>query len=107
MTLSTIKLSGDVDFSRKAEIENLLAKANSVDVAVIDCSDTSYLDSSGLSCLAALKKHMHENGTAAVVRIAGANNSLRRIFEICGLDKTFELYDSLAEAQAGKLPQAS
>ena|SRR5438270_1853196 len=105
MTLSTIRLAGDIDFSRKVEIELLLAKANYVDVAVIDCTDAAYLDSSGMSCLAALKKRMQENGTAAVLRIAGANDSLRRVFQICGLDKMFELYDSLAEAQDGKLPQ--
>lgn len=107
MTLSTIKLAGDLDFSRKTEIENLLAKANYVDVAVIDLSDASYLDSSCLSCLAVLKKRMAENGTAAILRVAGANGSLRRIFHICGLDQSFELYDSLEEAQNGKLPQAS
>jgi len=42
---------------------------------------------------------MHENGTAAVLRIAGASESVRRILQICGLDKTFEIYASLAEAQ--------
>jgi len=107
MTISTIKLAGDIDFSRKAEIEYLLARANYIDVAVIDFSDASYLDSSGLSCLAQLKKRMQDNGTAAIVRIAGANGSLRRVFHICGLDRAFELYDSVAEAQDGKLPQIS
>jgi anti-anti-sigma factor len=99
MTLKIVKLDGDLDFSRKAQIATLLADADNADIAIIDLSDVSYIDSSCLSCLAIQKKTMHENGTAAVLRIAGASESVRRILQICGLDKTFEMYASLDEAQ--------
>jgi anti-anti-sigma factor len=99
MTLKIVKLDGDLDFSRKAQIVALLAEADNADIAIVDLSDVSYIDSSCLSCLALQKKRMHENGTAAVLRIAGASESLKRIFEICGLDKTFEMYASLDKAQ--------
>jgi stage II sporulation protein AA (anti-sigma F factor antagonist) len=99
MTLSVVKLDGDLDFSRKAQIATALQRADNVDIAIVDLSGVSYIDSSCLSCLAAQKKRMRENGTAGIVRIAGVTPSLRRIFEICGLDKSFEIYDSMDEAQ--------
>ncbi len=101
MTSSVVRLDGDLDFSRKAELEELLAGAETSDIAIIDLRDATYMDSSVLSCLTALKKHMAERGTAAVVRIAGANESILRIFHICGLDKIFQLYETIAQAHEG------
>ena len=101
MTSSVVRLDGDLDFSRKAELEKLLAGAELSDIAIIDLRHATYVDSSVLSCLMALKKHMAERGTAAVVRVAGANDSLLRIFQICGLDKIFELYETIAQAHEG------
>lgn len=106
MTLSVVKLDGDLDFSRKAHIEATLAEAHNADIAVVDLSEVTYIDSSCLNSLAVLKKRMQDNGTAAILRIAGANESLRRIFEICGLDKTFEMCGSLAQAQNGAIPSS-
>jgi anti-anti-sigma factor len=104
MTSKVVKLDGDLDFSRKAQIAELLAEADNADIAIVDVAGVSYIDSSCLSCLALQKKRMHENGTAAILRIAGPSESLRRTFEICGLDKSFELYASLDDAQnAGAL----
>jgi anti-anti-sigma factor len=102
MTVSVVKLDGDLDFSRKPELEQLLSAAESSDIAIIDLQEATYIDSCTLSCLMALKKHMAEGGTAAIVRIAVANNSMKRIFQICGLDNVFDIYESTAQAQAGR-----
>lgn len=107
MTITIVKLDGDLDFSRKAQIEKLLAEADEADIAIVDLANVTYIDSSCLSCLALQKKRMRENGTAAVLRIAGASQSLLRIFEICGLDKSFEIYPSLEQAKnARTLPRS-
>ncbi|HEV2260987.1 MAG TPA: STAS domain-containing protein [Candidatus Rubrimentiphilum sp.] len=90
MTAHTVKLFGDFDFSRKGELEQLLAAAAQADVAVIDLRDVSYLDSSVLTSLMNLKRRMEARGEAGTIRIVGANQSLRRIFTICGLDRYFE-----------------
>jgi anti-anti-sigma factor len=102
MTLKVVKLDGDLDFSRKSQIDELLAQADNSDIAIVDLSNASYIDSSCLSSLALQKKRMRQNGTAGILRIAGASESLKRIFEICGLDKTFELYASLDQAQSAR-----
>jgi anti-anti-sigma factor len=107
MTLSVVKLDGDLDFTRKAEIEKLLGPTERFDIAVIDLQHATYLDSSVLTSLITLKKHMVEHGTAGIVRIAGANNSLQRIFRICGLDRLFELYGSVVQAQDAQADNSS
>lgn len=107
MSLSVVRLDGELDFSRKAELGKLLAAAEHSDVAVIDLEDATYLDSSVLTLLMVLKKHMVEQGNAGVVRVAGASDSLQRIFRICGLDKVFELYDSVVQAQDGQAANPS
>jgi anti-anti-sigma regulatory factor len=42
---------------------------------------------------------MLDAGRSGTVRIAGPGVNVRRIFEICHLDKLFEIYDSIEEAQ--------
>lgn len=102
MTSIVVELGGDLDFSRREELARRLSAAERVDIAVIDLREATYIDSSVLSSLMLLKKHMAERGSAAVIRIAGANESLRRIFHICGLDRIFELYDSPDQACEGR-----
>ena len=102
MTLAVIRLDGDLDFSRKAEIQRRLSKAEYNDIAVIDLTDAQYIDSSTLSCLAGLRQRMIANERAGIIRIVAAGRSVRRVFEICGLDKTFEMYATLAEANGAQ-----
>jgi len=99
MQSSVVKLAGDLDFSRKPELQRLLGAAENSDIAILDLQNVTYLDSSALSSFMSLKKHMVERGKAGVVRVAGASAPLLRIFQICGLDRVFELYDSASEAQ--------
>lgn len=99
MTSYVVRLEGDLDFSRKPELDALLSGAENADIAIVDLERVTYLDSSVLGSLMMLKKHMIEHGTAGVVRLAGANQSLRRIFSICGLDRVFELHESVVQAE--------
>jgi len=99
MTSTVVKLDGDLDFSRKGQIEALLSAADNTDIAIVDLAGVTYIDSSCLSCLAIQKKRMQQNRTAGILRIVGASESVKRILQICGLDKSFELYASLDEAQ--------
>lgn len=102
MTLTVVKLDGDLDFSRKAHTTQLLQRADNVDIAIVDLSGVSYMDSSCLSCLAAQRKRMQEHGRAGILRIAGASSALQRVFAICGLDRTFEMYASVEAARNGE-----
>ena len=65
---------------------------------LIDCSETAYIDSSGLAVLVALAKKVRELG--GELRIAGLNEDLRSLFELTKLDTVFPISRTAAEALA-------
>jgi len=66
---------------------------------VIDCTQTGYIDSSGLGALVSLSKKVREQG--GELRIAGLNEDLRALFELTKLDTLFHISPTAAEALAG------
>lgn len=88
MTSVALRLAGEYDISRQEELEEDLACALDADVAVLDLSEVSYLDSSTLTSLIRLRKRMMERGPG-IVKIAGAPPQVRRIFSLTNLDKIF------------------
>ena len=61
---------------------------------VVNFSDTSYIDSSGLGVLVSLSKKIREE--EGVLRLASLNGDLRTLFELTKLDTLFEIADSRA-----------
>ena len=66
---------------------------------VVNFSDTSYIDSSGLGVLVSLSKKIREQ--EGVLRLANLNEDLRTLFELTKLDTLFEIADSREEALKG------
>ena len=66
---------------------------------VIDCTQTGYIDSSGLGALVSLSKKVREQG--GELRIAGLNDDLRALFELTKLDTLFHISATADEAVAG------
>jgi len=66
---------------------------------LIDCSQTGYIDSSGLGVLVSLAKRVRELG--GELRIAGLNEDLRSLFELTKLDSLFHIAPTAEEALAG------
>jgi anti-sigma B factor antagonist len=96
----TIALRGDLSVQTLTELRDELAQAEGCDVVVLDLSAVRYVDSTTLTAFVKLRSRMLEGGRSGTVRIAGPTSSVRRIFEICHLDKLFEIYESAAEAQS-------
>jgi anti-anti-sigma factor len=94
-----VKLAGDLDSSRRSDLNAILEPATFADVAVIDLSGATYLDSTLLSAIALLRKNMKGCGSPATIRIAGASAFARRLFTITGLDKVVEFFDSVSAAR--------
>jgi len=63
---------------------------------LIDFSESSYIDSSGLGVLVSLSKKIRESGGA--LRLAGLNEDLRTLFELTKLDTLFQIADTRARA---------
>jgi len=63
---------------------------------VIDLAGVTTIDSAGLESLTAVQQQCEEQ--LGMVRLCGADPTLRKIFEITRLDKVFTLCDTRAEA---------
>lgn len=95
----TIVLSGDLSVQTLSELREELVRAECCDVVVLDLSGVDYVDSTTLTAFVKLRGRMRDGGRTGTVRIARPAANVRRIFEICHLDKLFEIYDSVEEAQ--------
>lgn len=63
---------------------------------VVDLTNVSFIDSSGLAALVSgLKATLQAGGT---LKLAGLNDQARTIFRITRLDRVFELYPDIAAA---------
>jgi anti-sigma B factor antagonist len=95
-----IALKGDLSVQTLASLREVLAHAEACDVVILDLREVDYVDSTTLTAFVKLRSSMLGGGRAGTVRIAAPTNNVRRIFEICHLDKLFEVYDTLEEAHA-------
>jgi anti-anti-sigma factor len=88
-----ITLSGELDLSNVAEMRSSLADA--LGPAAVDLSAVTYLDSTALYELGALRKRVGN-----VVLIA-PSPQIRRTLEIVGYTKIFDIVDDRAQIEAG------
>ena len=63
---------------------------------IIDLSDVEFCDSSGLSALLIAERKMRENG--GMVKLIGVHKKVLSLIKISHLDRTFQMYDTLAKA---------
>lgn len=84
-----LRLSGEIDL---AVADRVLAAGikcldNGTSDLVVDLSDVSFLDSSGLGALVAIRNHAAESGRTVVV--TGLHGTVKKVFEITGLEEPF------------------
>lgn len=97
--LPVIELEGEVDVYtapqlKQATITLLEGGAREL---VVDLTRVEYLDSTALGVLiGGLKRMREQEGNLVLVC---PSPRIRRVFEITGLDKIFDIYDSVAQAQ--------
>lgn len=97
--LSLIELEGEVDVytapQLKQQMINLLESG--AKEMIVDLSKVDYLDSTALGVLIGGLKRMREmDGNMVLVC---PSPRIRRMFEITGLDKIFDIYNSVEDAQ--------
>ena len=96
----TVTLRGEFDISVERDLTALLAPAEESTIAVIDCTDVTFFDSSALECLLRLRNRMAVRHGTGEVRVVGANDSLVRLFSVTGLDRIFSMYANVEQAAA-------
>jgi anti-sigma B factor antagonist len=91
-----VSLVGEFDLSSKDQLWESLSEAIPYDVAIVDLTGVSYIDSTGLSCFVILRKRIAEHG--GIVALVNPPATILKLLQVCGFDKIFPIYDSLATA---------
>lgn len=85
-TARRVVLQGEYDLMRKDEIAALFQTLDGDGDLIIDLSHVTYLDSTILEELAALRTRSARRS----ITLAGASDHIRRVFRIVGFDQIFE-----------------
>jgi anti-sigma B factor antagonist len=99
--VTVVRVEGQLIVGNRQELKALIQEALEAGNRkfLIDCSETGYIDSSGLGALVTVSKKIRENG--GELRIAGLNDDLRSLFELTKLDSLFHIERTVADALAG------
>jgi anti-sigma B factor antagonist len=84
-----LRLDGEVDASTAHLVDDAMAPALDPRCTrlVVDLADVSFMDSSGLRAMVVARNALADRGAEMI--IAGADDQLRRLFEISGLTSVF------------------
>jgi anti-sigma B factor antagonist len=93
---------GEVDMHAAPELDRSLRECeyDGVKQVVVDFTDSTLLDSTGLGVLVAAQNRLEERGVP--LKVAGTNRLIRQVFGITGLDRVFRLHASTEAALDGK-----
>ncbi len=89
-----LTLTGDIDLNTAAQYRPLIEQMieQSPQMAVVDLSAVTFMDSSGLGLVASLARACGE--TSGTVYVADASDIVRATLEACGLDQYVVVVDS-------------
>jgi anti-sigma B factor antagonist len=92
-----VAISGEIDVHSSAQLRDEIAAAHEDDDTrlLLDLSGVTFIDSTALSVMVAAHKRLRRHGHALRV-VAG--HSVQRVLGITGLDRVFEVHDSLDDA---------
>ena len=93
-----VRLGGELDIDQAVRVREHLDKVIDAGTVrlVIDLSDVSYIDSTGLGMLVAVHKRLAAEQGFYVLTVPRA--SQRKVFEITGLSTVLVIVDSLEDA---------
>jgi anti-sigma B factor antagonist len=98
---SVLSVSGEVDVATvprlREQLHGLVAQGRTK--IVVDLDRVDFLDSTGLGVLVgALKRVKGDEG--GVLRLVCTQARIRKVFEVTGLTKVFDLFDTVDDAVA-------
>ncbi len=92
-----LRLAGEIDLCSVPELRDALASISGARRPIIlDLSEVTFLDSSGLSLVIDYWRQSQEHGSNFVV--VGASGEVREIFRLTNLDQFIPLYETEKEA---------
>lgn len=98
--VTVVKVDGELIVGNRSELKaGVLQRLDEgARKFVVDFSDSTYIDSSGLGVLVSLSKKIREADGA--LRLAGLNEDLCTLFELTKLDTLFTIVDNRSTALA-------
>ena len=92
------KLTGEVDIARQAELEAMAAEAAQAGFAIVDLTETTFVDSTVINWLLRAKKLVEEE--KGRLRVVARPGLLTRLIEITELEHIIEVFPPTARQQA-------
>ncbi|GHH66124.1 anti-anti-sigma factor [Streptomyces umbrinus] len=97
--IRVVTLHGEIDYTVKhALTEALMPRHAAPQRTIVDLSGVTFMDSSGINIFIAA--HQAATDRQAWLRIAGAQESVRRVLQLVGLDQLIPCYPTLEQALA-------
>ncbi len=90
-----IKLEGEFDLSDGDRLRDAFFAFTQAACVVVDFHRVTYVDSSVLRCLFALRQKTLERGTA--LALVGVTGAVAHVFEICCFDRLFEIRETIGD----------
>jgi anti-anti-sigma factor len=94
--IAIVALKGEFDLANRTLFSDALAVAKSSATVVVDLTEARYIDSSILECLIRFRREMESLGGCLL--LAGLNESVKRLFEVCHLGPLFDIRLQLDDA---------
>jgi anti-sigma B factor antagonist len=97
-----IRLGGELDLYNAPMVRDALSSAcaDSPERVVVDLGEVEFIDSTGLGVLIEARTKL---GNRAAFLLAGPGLETRRALQISGLDRHFNVHDSVSEALLAKI----
>ena len=97
--ICVVQLIGEIDVFASPDVKSALVGLikDGHNLLVIDFAKVAYIDSTGLGALVAALKGTRENGGS--IAVVCTNPQIRRIFDITGLVKVFDMFEDLESAR--------
>jgi anti-sigma B factor antagonist len=98
------RVRGDVDLATATALEEALEAAirDSVGALVVDLTDVSFIDSTGLQVLLRTRGLLGREDRA--LALVCPHGPVRRVFELAGVSDVFALYPTREAAEAALVP---
>jgi len=94
-------IRGEVDMSNARQVSDEMRAAipNQAEGIVLDLTQTSYLDSRGISLLFQLARRLHMRGQRLAIAV-GEHAPIRSVLTLTGVGSVAEIFSSVSEAES-------
>jgi anti-sigma B factor antagonist len=94
-----VALSGDVDLENSPQVRSvLLDSVRDKGAVLVEMSDVSYIDSSGIASL--VEAYQSARRASTLFALVAVSDAAMRVLELARLDQVFSIHASVSEALA-------